>query len=101
MRELQLADVNEGLEQTFADIVKLAENCRFADCLHESEPGCAIQKALEAGAIDERRLNNYRKIMREQAMNSATLAEKRARDKTLSKSYKTAQNASRSRKKDG
>jgi ribosome biogenesis GTPase len=98
MRELQLADVEDGLERTFADITALAEQCRFADCSHMAEPGCAVLAALESGDIDQRRLENYRKIMREQAMNSATLAEKRARDKALGKYYRTVLSESRRRK---
>lgn len=100
MRELQLADVEDGLERTFADISELARSCRFADCGHISEPGCAILAALESGALDERRLNNYRKILREQAMNSATLAEKRSRDKALGKFYRSVLSESRRRKTD-
>lgn len=100
MRELQLADVEDGLERTFADISALAQSCRFADCGHVSEPGCAILGALEAGEFDERRLENYRKIIREQAMNSASLAEKRSRDKALGKFYRSVQSESRRRKTD-
>jgi ribosome biogenesis GTPase / thiamine phosphate phosphatase len=99
MRELQLADVASGLEKTFADIEALASGCRFGDCSHESEPGCAVLAALSAGDIDERRLNNYRKLMREQAMNSASLAQKRSRDKALGKFYRSVQDESRQRKK--
>lgn len=99
MRELQLADVESGLEKTFADIQQLAEHCRFSDCEHQSEPGCAVLVALEAGVIDERRLNNYRKLLREQAMNSASLAQKRSRDKELGKFYRSVQGESRQRKK--
>jgi len=100
MRELQLADVEDGLERTFADISVLAQSCRFADCGHVSEPGCAILAALESGDLDERRLENYRKIMREQMMNSATLAEKRSRDKALGKFYRSVLTESRRRKTD-
>ena len=100
MRELQLADVEDGLEKTFADISALAQSCRFADCGHVSEPGCAILAALESGNLDQRRLDNYHKIMREQAINSATLAEKRSRDKALGKFYRSVQSESRRRKTD-
>jgi ribosome biogenesis GTPase len=100
MRELQLAAVEDGLERTFAEISALEKSCRFADCGHVSEPGCAILAALESGELDERRLENYRKIMREQTMNSATLAQKRSRDKALGKFYRSVQSESRRRKKD-
>jgi len=78
----------------------LAQSCRFADCSHVSEPGCAILAALESGDLDHRRMENYRKIMREQQINSATLAEKRSRDKALGKFYRTVQSESRRRKMD-
>ena len=95
MRELQLADCDKGLEATFSDIVDLAEQCRFADCQHQSEPGCAVKRAIENGELDARRLRNYLKLEREQSINSATLAEKRARDKDLSKMYKRVQGEAR------
>nr|WP_282449919.1 ribosome small subunit-dependent GTPase A [Microbulbifer sp. CAU 1566] len=84
MRELGLADVSEGLAATFADIGKLAAKCRFADCAHESEPGCAVQAAIDSGALDERRLRNWQKLEREVARNSKTLAETRADDRAFS-----------------
>src|SRR6266446_3125986 len=66
LRELQLWDAAEGLSQAFADIEALATECRFADCKHESEPGCAVRAALSAGTLDEARLENRRKLLREQ-----------------------------------
>ncbi|AQQ66734.1 ribosome small subunit-dependent GTPase A [Microbulbifer agarilyticus] len=98
MRELALADIREGLEATFADISALSEKCRFADCVHESEPGCAVQAAIEAGELDERRLHNWRKLEREVARNSKTLAESRASDRSLSQLYRSVQNHARANK---
>ncbi len=74
MRELQLADVKDGLDALFADIVVLAENCRFADCRHESEPGCAVRAAIEAGTLDPDRLRRQRKLAAEEARNSESRA---------------------------
>ena len=88
MRELQLSDCETGIAETFADIESLADSCRFADCQHQSEPGCKVQEALNSGELDERRLNNYLKLKREEQINSASLAEKRASDKALGKFYK-------------
>ena len=88
MRELQLADCDVGVNTTFADITSLAEHCRFGNCQHDSEPGCAVQNAIGRGEIKARRLSSYQKLMREQAFNSATLAEKRARDKSFGKMIK-------------
>jgi ribosome biogenesis GTPase / thiamine phosphate phosphatase len=88
MRELQLADCDDGIHAAFADITSLAERCRFGDCQHDSEPGCAVQAAISQGELDARRLASFRKLNREQAFNSATLAEKRARDKSFGKMIK-------------
>lgn len=90
MRELQLADCQSGVATTFADITELAKQCRFTDCHHQDEPGCAVQAALQEGKLDERHFNNYCKLDVEQARNTATLAERRARDKALGKFYKRA-----------
>lgn len=65
LRELQLWDAEEGLAQAFADINLLAARCRFNDCRHESEPGCAVQEAVQAGTLDPARLENRRKLLRE------------------------------------
>jgi ribosome biogenesis GTPase / thiamine phosphate phosphatase len=66
LRELQLWNGDEGLAHTFADIHSLAAQCRFKDCRHETEPGCAVQAAVQAGTLDLARLENQRKLMREQ-----------------------------------
>ncbi|MEZ9232953.1 ribosome small subunit-dependent GTPase A [Vibrio amylolyticus] len=99
MRELQLSDCEQGVSDTFGEITQLAEQCRFSDCSHGAEPGCAIQAALDDGSLEERRFTSYQKLMREQAFNSATLAEKRAKDKAFGKMISTIQTESRSRKK--
>ncbi|MCC7368683.1 MAG: ribosome small subunit-dependent GTPase A [Chloroflexi bacterium] len=65
MRELQLWDVDEGVEETFADIEDLALQCRFPDCLHTTEPGCAVLAAVEAGTLGQDRLESYHKLRRE------------------------------------
>jgi len=66
LREMQLWDAEQGVAQTFADIDALATQCRFGDCRHEGEPGCAVQAALSAGTLDPARLENRRKLLREQ-----------------------------------
>jgi ribosome biogenesis GTPase len=67
MRELQPSQAEEGIGETFEDIEELILQCRFSNCRHETEPGCAIKKALEEETLDPRRLENYRKMQREQA----------------------------------
>ncbi|MFC6633046.1 ribosome small subunit-dependent GTPase A [Microbulbifer taiwanensis] len=98
MRELGLVDVEQGFAATFGDIGALAGNCRFADCRHDSEPGCAVQGAIESGDLDERRLRNWRKLERELARNSRTLAEQRAGDRALGQFYREVQGHARERK---
>jgi ribosome biogenesis GTPase / thiamine phosphate phosphatase len=66
LRELQLWDASDGVARTFADLDQLAAQCRFRDCRHENEPGCAVQAALLAGDLDEARLESRRKLEREQ-----------------------------------
>jgi ribosome biogenesis GTPase len=66
LRELQLWNAEEGLAQAFADISLLAARCRFNDCRHETEPGCAVQAAVQAGTLELARLKNRRKLLREQ-----------------------------------
>lgn len=99
MRELQLSDCQQGVAETFADITELAELCQFSDCQHQREPGCAVQAAIEAGELEPRRLVNYGKLMREQAHNGATLAEKRAKDRDLGRYIRVVHAESRQRKK--
>ena len=65
MRELQLWDDGDGMETTFEDIEALAENCRFSDCSHLNEPGCAVLRAVEAGTLPRERLAAYEKLKRE------------------------------------
>jgi ribosome biogenesis GTPase len=65
LRELQLWDVSQGLEQTFEDVAALALTCRFGDCAHESEPGCAVREALRSGALPRDRFDSWRKLQRE------------------------------------
>ena len=74
MRELQL--ITADLDKSFADIDSLARDCKFSDCKHESEPGCAVRKAIENGELDEERLQSYKKINKElkyQELNSKSL----------------------------
>ena len=66
LREMQLWDAEDGVAQTFADIDALAAKCRFGDCRHEGEPGCAVLESVSAGSLDAARLENRRKLLREQ-----------------------------------
>jgi ribosome biogenesis GTPase / thiamine phosphate phosphatase len=66
LREIQLWDADQGIDSTFEDVAALASNCRFGDCRHEAEPGCAVQQALAAGALAEDRWASFLKLRAEQ-----------------------------------
>jgi ribosome biogenesis GTPase len=74
MRELHLWLADEGLEDAFEDIVELAAHCRFSDCRHEGEPGCAVAEAIATGTLDPERLANYHELQRELAALEERLA---------------------------
>jgi len=65
MREIQLWEGSAGLDEAFEDIAQLAEKCKFKDCKHESEPGCAVKHAIKEGIVDRDRFKSYRKLHNE------------------------------------
>lgn len=85
MRELQLTDAAAGVGELFADLTELGTQCKFRDCAHETEPGCAVTAAIAAGEIDAARLTRWKKLVAEDAFNSADLATRRAKDKAFGK----------------
>jgi ribosome biogenesis GTPase / thiamine phosphate phosphatase len=93
MREFGLAEAGEGFERAFEEIIVLSEGCRFRDCTHNDEPGCAVAEAVEQGELDPKRLENYHLLQREIAFN-ASRADKRTgsnakkRTKELSKTIR-------------
>jgi ribosome biogenesis GTPase / thiamine phosphate phosphatase len=90
MRELQLADAESGIAELFDDLNELASQCRFRDCKHDTEPGCAVLKSIEQGELDASRLDRWRKLEAEDRFNSASLAQRRATSKSFGKMVKTA-----------
>ena len=90
MRALRLTDVAEGIEAVFDDIAALAAGCRFGDCGHDGEPGCAVQAAIDAGALDPGRVVRWRKLAREDARNTVTLAESRRQARAFGKMTRRA-----------
>lgn len=90
MRALRLADASEGVAAVFSDIEALAAACKFSDCAHETEPGCAVRAALDAGELDPDRLARWRKLRDEEARNSETIAEARARARGFNRMVKSA-----------
>ena len=65
MREIEIWGDEEGLSKAFDDIEELAARCRFNDCGHGNEPGCAVNEALECGKLDPKRYQNYLKLQKE------------------------------------
>lgn len=98
MRELQLAEAGSGIAGVFADILQLAAACRFADCAHQGEPGCAVAVALQSGALDPARLRRWRKLVAEEAQASQSLRERRERERGFGKLARTALAAKRARR---
>jgi ribosome biogenesis GTPase len=88
MRELRVAEINQAIGTVFEDIELLARQCKFADCKHETEPGCAVLQAIYDNKTDSRRLANYKKLLRENAQATATLAEKRSQGRNFAKMIK-------------
>lgn len=88
MREVGITDATSGLEITFDTIVKLSENCRFKDCTHINEIGCAVLEAISNGEIDHASYENYLKMEREKAHFETTVAEKRKKEKIFGKILK-------------
>jgi ribosome biogenesis GTPase len=99
MRALRLSGASDGISAVFEDLEDLAGQCRFNDCAHESEPGCAIQSAISDGSLDPQRLKRWRKLVSEEERNSETVAQARARDKGFGKMVKGAMAQKKGRNK--
>jgi len=100
MRELQLTDVESGLASLFTDIVTLAETCRFKDCRHESEPGCAVLAAVALGALSAERVKRWRKLDAEEAHNTSSLSERRSLERSFARRVRRAAKDKKSRRGD-
>lgn len=79
VRELQLTDVADGIDILFSDLIDLAAQCRFRDCAHDHEPGCAVQAAIAAGQVNAARLPRWRKLVAEEKTNSAAMVAAKTR----------------------
>jgi ribosome biogenesis GTPase len=97
MREFGLLEVGDGLDATFEDIDALARECRFRDCGHANEPGCAVRAALETGALDEARWKGFQKLQRE--LNFLEAKEDRAARQTNRKHWIAIAKANKASKK--
>ena len=98
MRELQLWDVDEAIDETFHDIAALGGGCRFRDCQHDQEPGCAVKRAVETGELDAGRYASFLKLSHERAAD-----EKRRDERALldaKRQVKTVERSVRKMRKD-
>lgn len=94
IREIQLWSSGKGISKTFEDIENLSKFCRFKDCIHDKEPGCAVKDAVVNGDLTIERLENYRKLIREQEYSQLrrNTYERKKKDKQLSKLYRQVGN---------
>lgn len=90
MRELSGVSMDEGLSNTFSEIEALALQCKFANCSHSNEKGCAIVAAINADELSEDRFQNYLKMQRESDFNQMSYVDKRKKDKGFTKMTKSA-----------
>jgi ribosome biogenesis GTPase / thiamine phosphate phosphatase len=90
MRELKIGAIDSGLHAVFDNIETLAAQCHFRDCRHESETGCAVLAAIEAGDLDPRRLASYHKLQREAAHAIMTVRDRRERDRQFGRMQASA-----------
>ncbi len=88
MRELGLLGASEGIGDSFADIRDLAIDCRFGNCTHTSEPGCAVLTAIEAGALSQDHYRNYMKLKRESEFHEMSYLDKRTKDRAFGRFVK-------------
>lgn len=88
MREVGITDIAEGLETTFGKISELSQNCKFKNCTHTTETGCAVLEALENGELEQGVYENFLKLEREKTHFETTVAEKRKKEKLFGKILK-------------
>jgi ribosome biogenesis GTPase len=88
MKELGMTENTKGIKTTFHEIYDISLNCKFPDCKHINETGCAVIKALNNGAIDKNSYDNYQKIQKEQERFQVTVAEKHKKEKMFGKMLK-------------
>ena len=97
MRELGNMSIDTGIDETFSEILELAEHCQFRDCSHTNEKRCAILAAINAGELDEQRYKNYVKMRNESAFYDMSYSEKRKKDKEFGKMIKSVMKTKKKR----
>jgi ribosome biogenesis GTPase len=88
MREVGITDIDTGIEITFDQISVLAKECRYQDCKHISEAGCAVINAVDSGILEKEFYNNYLKMEREKSHFETAVHEKRKKEKQFGKIVK-------------
>ncbi len=97
MREFGILGAESGLADSYSDIVALAANCRYQDCSHTGEPGCAVLAAVHSGEVSQDALDSYLKLKEESAFNDMSYAEKRRKDRAFGRYIKSAKKDLRNR----
>ena len=87
MRELQLTSCEQGVADLFEDVIEIAQACRYRNCRHQGDAGCALESAVESGELDARRLKSYLKLQSEQARNATALFERREQERKSGQLY--------------
>ena len=90
MREFGIIDAEAGIEASYSDISELSSRCRFRDCKHTGESGCAVLAAVHSGAISQQHLENFLKLREESSFNNMSYTEKRRKDKNFGRYIKSA-----------
>lgn len=98
MRELGLMGVGASIDDSFSDIHELSKHCRFNDCTHSVEVGCAILAAVQSGSLGEARYQSYMKLIKESQFHEMTYVERRKKDKQFGRMIKTAMQQLKKRK---
>lgn len=98
MRELGNISVTSGIEETFAEIAALSQHCRFRDCTHVSEEGCAVLHAVKIKQLSEKRYQNYIKINKESAFHEMSFLDRKKKDKAFGKMCKRVMKQKKNRR---
>jgi len=90
MRELGISGAEEGIGSSYSDIIALSAGCRYRDCSHRAEPGCAVLEAVRSGEIGRKHVENYLKLKGESEFYQMSYAEKRKKDRSFGRYIKSA-----------
>lgn len=96
MRELGMAGASDGVDQGFEELAALAAQCRYADCRHQGEPGCAVRAAIEQGDLSKERYSNYLKLKKESEYYEMSSLDKRKKDKAFGRFIKSVKKLGKS-----